>query len=60
MGWKWVSYPLLRFKRTEVEKGIPRNGLFNPRSTQDRLGTSFEMRNLEAWLRCGVLWFGLK
>lgn len=36
------------------------NGLFNPWSTQERLRTSFEIRNLEAWLRCGVLWFGLK
>lgn len=60
MGRKWVSHPILRFKRTEVEKGIPVNGLFNPRSTREWLRTSFEIRNLEAWLRCGVLWFGLK
>lgn len=56
MGWKWASYALLRFKRSEVEGGISLNGLFNPRSTQDRLGTSFEIRNLEAWLRSGALW----
>lgn len=60
MGWKWVSHPILRFKRTEVEKGIPVNGLFKPWSTRERLRTSFKIRNLEAWLRCGVLCFGLK
>lgn len=53
-------YPMLRFKRTGVEKGIPLNGLSNPWSTLDWLGTSFEIRNLLAWLHSGVLWFGLK
>lgn len=30
MDWKWLSDPILRFKRTEEENGIPMDGLFNP------------------------------